>query len=100
MNKKKLIYFLVGAIILLGFYFSPYIIFIKSKVVCAKMKQEGSIKGRKGMVYFYKYNGKTYRGNFDVSDSGMCPRLDCYEDNDCLQVEVSSIIPSISRLKR
>ncbi|WP_043023732.1 hypothetical protein [Fluviicola taffensis] len=72
---------------------------MNSKIVCAKVKQEGGTKGWKGMVYFYKYQGKIYKGSFD-SSTGFCMRIDCYDKDECVDVEVSTTFPSMSRLKK
>lgn len=98
-NKKVIIRSLIlGAALLLCFYLSPYLIYAKSEVVCAKVKQEGHGRGRNTLIYFYKYNGQIYKGNFEVS-SGNCPKVNCYED-ECLDIEVSTMFPSFSRLKK
>lgn len=98
--KKSTKYSIIIAITLfIAIYFSPYLVFMNSEIVCAKVKQEASIKGRKGLVYFYKYQGKIYRGNFS-SSSGISMRLDVYKDDDCFEVEVSTMFPSISRVKK
>lgn len=97
--KKSTKYIIIGAItVFIGLYLSPYLVFMNSEIICAKVKQEGAVKGMKGLVYYYKYKGKVYRGNFD-SSSGISMRLDVYKDKECLEVEVSKLIPSISRVK-
>ena len=84
--------------ILGAFYLFGFLIFIKSEIVCAQVKYSSTIKGRQVLVYSYKYQGRIYNGNFD-SSSGISMRLDVYKDKECLEVEVSKLIPSMSRVK-
>jgi hypothetical protein len=99
MKNKYLKVFFFGVLFFALLYLSPYFVFMNSKVVCAKVKQEGGTRGMKGLVYFYNYQGKVYKGSFD-SSSGISMRLDVYKDNDCFEVEVSTIFPSMSRVKK
>lgn len=97
--KKNLILHLSIIIGILSIvYFSVQLCFINTEDACAKVKYESSIKGRRVMVYFYKYKGEIYKGNFGIA-SEKCLKLECYKDVDCLEIEVSTIFPSMSRLK-
>lgn len=79
-------------------YLFKILIFLNADVVCAEVKDGSSIKGLKVLSYSYKYHGKTYNGSFN-SSSGISMQPDAYKDNECLEVEVSKLIPSMSRVK-
>ncbi|MCC6700398.1 MAG: hypothetical protein IT221_02680 [Fluviicola sp.] len=74
------------------------IAFLDTETVCAKVKEEGGVRGSPGIVYVYKYKGKTYTGGFG-GESGICLELECYLNNECLDVEVSTLFPFMSRVK-
>lgn len=97
MKKNIKLYIFTGIFIFIV-YMSMYIAFIDTKVVCAKVKQEGGTKGVKSLVYTYKYNGKSYTGSFN-SSAGICLDIECYQDEECLDVEVSTLLPFMSRVK-
>ena len=99
MKRQYIKALLFAALFLILLYLSPYVVFMNSKVICAKVKQEGSIRNRKVLVYFYKYKETVYKGSFD-SSSGICMQLDCYTNDDCFEIEVSTLLPFMSRLKQ
>ena len=97
MNKNiKLVLF--GVLFFLVFYILTKMVFWETETVCAKVKYEGGTKGIKSIVYVYKYKGKTYSSSFD-SSAGICLDIECYQNKECLDVEVSTLLPFLSRVK-
>ena len=88
-----------GSLFFLVLYLSDYLIFMDYKILCAKIESEGGIKGQKGLIYIYRYNGEVYRGSF-YSSEGISVNLHDYDNRDCFEVEVSTIFPSMSRVHR
>ena len=89
---------LIFSILLIpAIYFSQYVIFMDTEKVCAKVKREAEGKHGKSLIYFYKYKGEIYEGSFN-SKMGISLRLDMYKDKECLEVEVSTLFPSQSRV--
>lgn len=97
--KKIIIYIIIGLSFFGLFYLFSFIAFLKTEMVCARVKELSAIKGREVLVYTYKYKGKQYNGNFD-SSAGISMRLDVYKDRDCVEVEVSTMLPFMSRIKK
>lgn len=96
--RKGLKYFLLVISILAIVYLFKVLIFLRTEVVCADVRNSSSIKGLKVVRYTYKYHGKIYNGSFN-SSAGISMRPDVYNNKECFEIEVSKLIPSMSRVK-
>lgn len=94
--KKVLTYISIVVGLIFGIFLFKKLVYIDSVTVCAKVIGVSHAKGT-AMLYNYTYKGEIYRGSFLVE--GGCSMLDCYQKDSCLEIEVSSLIPSFSRLK-
>ena len=96
-NKQD---FWVIVIFIMGFisiYSFLQVAFIKTEVVCGKVTRASHSKSTYSLIYWYEYQGTVYEGSFSAQGS-MCARADCYE-NRCVDIEVSTWLPWMSRLK-
>lgn len=96
-NKQDfwvIVLFIAGFISIYSFL---HIAFLKTEVVCGKVTKASHSKGTYSLIYWYNYKGTVYEGSFSAQSS-MCTRADCYE-NRCVDIEVSSWLPWMSRLK-
>lgn len=86
-------------IIIIGLIFlAQALVFCDSTVVHAKIRSDSESRGSSHLVYYYSYKGVVYSGKLLVKD-GMCPRYDCYQNSDSIEVEVSNLWPFMSRWK-
>lgn len=95
--KKFLTYLAIMASVFVVVLLLWQLVFISTATVCGKVVYATNVKG-KSIVYSYSYKGNTYKGSF-LAKNGLCARIDCYDKNECIEVEVSTLMPFMSRLK-
>lgn len=94
-NKQALWGILISIGMIVSLYTFLYIAFSDVEVVCGKVIGETHYKGSS---LIYEYKGERHRGSFPAS-GGLSSHWNSYE-NRCVDIEVSTMFPLMSRLKK
>ena len=97
-GKKQVVWgVIISAGIMVSLYTFMHIAFLDVEVVCGRVTGESHRKGS-SITYQYTYKGKSYRGSF-LAENGLSSHMNAYE-NRCIDIEVSTLVPWLSRLKK
>jgi hypothetical protein len=97
-NKKSWIIFIIifSSIIVIGLFTEKFA-YSNSKITCAKITREASVKGSKSIYYNFEVDGEVIEGGIGISFLKTIP-LDSLKKIDCIRVEYSEYSTFFNRI--